>query len=186
LIGYENRKLAAQDFNDDTKDAGEVGAGHSVTALYEIVPPGVPVTVAGVDPLKYQGAHYDVEKEVWKIPYGPDKGKTIRAERLEGTSDFPSDELMTVKLRYKQPDGDTSKKVEIPVKASEIKSEGSVDHTFSSAVAEFGMILRGSAFKGNADLDQVLDLARQGKGADEDGYRAEFLQLVKLAQSLTE
>lgn len=189
LIGYENRKLAAQDFNDDTKDAGEVGAGHSVTALYEIVPPGVPISVTGVDPLKYQGARFDTEQWAWKIPYGPDKGKVVRAERPDDATEsdaFESDEMMTVKLRYKQPDGDTSKKVEIPVKAGEIETEGSLDHTFAAAVAEFGMILRGSTYKGNANLDQVLDLARQGKGADEDGYRAEFLQLVKLAQSLAE
>jgi Ca-activated chloride channel family protein len=177
LIGYENRKLAAQDFNDDTKDAGEVGAGHSVTALYEIVPPGLEINVAGVDPLKYQ------------TPETGNANLPIGEAPASEPAIVESDELMTVKLRYKQPDGDTSKKVEIPVNPPPIAGVGmdpSGDFKFAAAVAEFGMILRGSAYKGNANLDQVLDLARQGKGDDEDGYRAEFLQLVKLAQSLAE
>ena len=157
LIGYENRILQHQDFNNDKKDAGEIGAGHTVTALYEIVPPGEPLEGGSVDPLKYQ----DVSK-----PNAAAK----------------SDELMTVKLRYKQPDGDTSQLMSIAVR--DRAGELTPNLGFASAVAEFGMLLRGSEFKGQATWSTAQELARRYRGDDPDGYRAEFVRLVELAAAL--
>jgi Ca-activated chloride channel family protein len=161
LIGYENRVLAAQDFNDDTKDAGEIGAGHSVTALYEIIPAEVMseavADLPAVDPLKYQ------------------------------TSSRPtggSDELMTVKLRYKPHDGDTSTLLEVPVVDRGLShDEASPDFHFAAAVASFGMLLRGSQYVGEIDYDGVFDLAETGQRAN-DAYRAEFLDLINRARHL--
>ncbi len=159
LIGYENRLLRKEDFNDDTKDAGEIGAGHTVTALYEIVPVGQELKLPGVDPLKYQ----------------PATPPPVNASR----------ELMTVKLRYKQPDGDTSQLLEVPVTdAGRSYAKASGDFKFAASVAAFGMVLRDSEYKGNATLGAVLELAEEGKGADAAGHRAEFLQLVREAQAL--
>jgi Ca-activated chloride channel family protein len=156
LIGYENRVLAAEDFDDDKKDAGELGAGHTVTALYELIPAGSDEAVPAAGGLKYQD-----------------------------TTLVPSDEMMTVKLRYKQPDGDTSKLITQSVKAGDLKAEtGSTNITFAGAVAEFGMLLRDSEYKGSADYEQVLRRARQSKGTDAEGYRAEFIRLVEKAQLL--
>jgi Ca-activated chloride channel family protein len=163
LIGYENRLLKKEDFNDDTKDAGEIGAGHTVTALYELVPPEkVPgIRLGGADPLKYQ-------------PREP-------APRAEATSR----EALTVKLRYKQPDGDTSKLLERAVDDSgRDYAEASDDFKFAAAVAAFGMILRDSPYKGNATLAAVQELAEASKGADPSGYRAEFVELARKAQQL--
>ena len=161
LIGYENRMLAHQDFNDDTKDAGDIGAGHTVTALYEIVPPGGAVSVPGVDPLKYQQAPRPVE--------GPDSG-----------------ELLTVKLRYKEPDGQRSSLVEAPLADAAQAFAGSPDDLrFAASVAAFGMVLRDSPHKGRADLGQILDWAQASVGEDRGGLRAEFLQLVEKARSLS-
>jgi Ca-activated chloride channel homolog len=157
LIGYENRILQHQDFNDDKKDAGEIGAGHTVTALYEIIPPGEPIEGAGVDPLKYQ-----------------DGAKPNAAAR--------SDELMTVKLRYKQPDGDTSRLISVAVR--DRAEELTPNLGFASAVAEFGMLLRRSEFKGQSTWTTAQDLARRFRGDDPDGYRAEFVRLVELAAAL--
>jgi Ca-activated chloride channel homolog len=160
LIGYENRMLEAEDFNDDKKDAGELGAGHTVTALYEIIPAGVKSEfVKSVDPLKYQ-SKYLFEQDDFKNPM------------LE--------ELMTVKLRYKAPEGDVSKLVENTLLNSPVELKNSSENfKFSAAVAEFGMILRDSEFKQEASYDDVLKLASEGKGKDENGYRAEFIQIVK-------
>jgi len=164
LIGYENRQLAAQDFNDDTKDAGEIGAGHTVTALYELIPQGKPLT-PGVDALRYQ-----------KPPTPPQ------------TDLVESPETLTVKIRYKEPDDDTSTLIEIPVTDLGVEENLSVvpseDFRFAASVAAFGMTLRDSRYKGAADFDTVLELARAGKGADKNGYRAEFIQLVNLAKAL--
>ena len=160
LIGYENRILAHRDFNDDTKDAGDIGAGHTVTALYEIVPAGTPVNIPGIDPLKYQ-----------------------EAPRL--TDAAGSGELMHVKLRYKKPDGEKSTLLELPVRDEGRKlSAASGDFHFATAVAAFGLILRDSKYKGAASLDLVEELATGGKGRDEHGYRAEFIALVAKAKSL--
>ena len=159
LLGYENRLLRAEDFKDDTKDAGEIGAGHTVTALYEIVPVGEKLDIPGVDALKYQTA--------------------------PAPSAVQSDELLTLKLRYKDPTSDTSKPLEFPVKESGTKlSQASADFKFAASVAAFGMILRDSKYKGNAGLDLVLEMASDGKGTDKSGYRAEFIELVRKAKEL--
>ncbi|MBI3616680.1 MAG: von Willebrand factor type A domain-containing protein [Candidatus Omnitrophica bacterium] len=155
LVGYENRILAKEDFNDDTKDAGELGAGHTVTAMYEIVPVDSTETNVSVDKLAYQK-----------------------------TEVLPSDDLMTVKLRYKDPDGETSKLIQQTVKAEDVSAEPAGDFQFASVVAEFGLILRDSKFKGNASYEHVLKGAGVSKGKDPYGYRAEFIELVGKAQAL--
>jgi len=156
LIGYENRVMAHEDFNNDAKDAGDIGAGHAVTALYEIVPPGV----TKVDGLRYQ-----------------DTPKTSAAAA--------SDELLTLKLRYKEPTGTTSMKKEIPVFDSKTTfGSATGDFKFASAVAAFGMILRGSEHGGDASLSQVLAWATEGRGTDAHEYRAEFIQLVRQAMRM--
>lgn len=158
LIGYENRLLRKEDFNDDKKDAGEIGAGHTVTALYEIVPAGKSVGIPSVDPLKYQ-----------------QPGQPSAAAN--------SPELFTVKLRYKEPDGDSSKLMVVPVNDNEASlAKASDDFKFSSAVAAFGMILRDSPYKGAATLNGVWELANESKARDREGYREEFLQLVEKAK----
>ena len=160
LIGYENRILRHEDFNDDKKDAGEIGAGHSVTALYELVPKGQNVDVPRVDPLKYQKPGQ----------------KTRDAERGE---------TLTLKLRYKQPDGDTSHLLTFPVKDKGGRfADASPDFRFAAGVAAFGMVLRESEHKGDADFDLVLKLAEEGKGRDAFGYRGEFIGLVRSAKAL--
>jgi len=156
LIGYENRMLAKEDFANDTKDAGELGAGHSVTALYELIPAGSEETVSTSGELKYQ------------------KTKVI-----------DSDELMTVKLRYKQPDGEVSKLLTESVRRADTqRREVSENLEFASAVAEFGLLLRNSEYKGAANFDDVLRRAKEAKGSDEEGYRAEFIRMVERARLL--
>lgn len=161
LIGYENRLLAAQDFNDDTKDAGELGAGHTVTALYEIVPVGVdsPIDLPQVDDLKYQ--------------------------TTQTTNTNFGNELMQLKLRYKPPTGDTSALITTAI-ANETTplAQTSADFRFAAAVAEFGMLLRESPYRGESSYDQVLELAQNAQDQDTAGYRREFIQLVQKAQSL--
>ena len=161
LIGYENRILAAQDFNDDTKDAGEIGAGHTVTAFYEIIPAGENVDdVKTVDDLKYQ----------------KDKELTPAAD---------SDEWMTLKLRYKQPEGKTSKLLEFPLVDEPIPfAQADREYQFAASVASFGMLLRNSKFKGNATYASVEEIAQSASGGDENGYRIEFVQLVSKAKEL--
>lgn len=159
LIGYENRTMAAQDFNDDTKDAGELGAGHTVTALYEIVPHNANTPVANIDPLKYQ---------------------QITPSNLSTGA-----ELMTLKFRYKEPDGEVSKLLTEAVKVSDkTLSATSENYRFAASVAAFGMILRGSRYSGDADYEMVYDMASSARGKDHHGYRAEFLRLVKRAQQI--
>jgi Ca-activated chloride channel family protein len=155
LIGYENRMLASEDFNNDKKDAGELGSGHTVTALYEIVPVGADTPVDGVDPLKYQ--------------------KPTVAPRASY-----SGELMTIKLRYKKPDSDVSKLITHTLKDSEVAlSKTSDNFRWSAAVAGFGMILRESEYANQYTCAQVLTLANGAKGIDKEGYRVEFINLVK-------
>jgi Ca-activated chloride channel family protein len=163
LIGYENRMLKKEDFNDDRKDAGEIGAGHTVTALYEIVPAGVQMDSPKIDTLKYQKA---------PEPAG------LKARPTE-----MRDELMTVKLRYKAPDGDQSRLITVAVKNR--TGEMSANVGFAAAVAEFGMLLRHSDYRGTATHAEAAALARKFRGADPDGYRTEFVKLVELAESLT-
>lgn len=160
LVGYENRMLRKEDFNNDLKDAGEMGAGHTVTALYEIVPVGAPMPNGGVDPLKYQK------------PVEP-PARTIATN---------STELMNIKLRYKTPEGSSSKLLEFPVRESGQRMTANLG--FAAAVAEFGLLLRRSDFRGEATWEQVLSLAREHRGADPDGYRAEFARLIDLAAAL--
>jgi Ca-activated chloride channel homolog len=161
LIGYENRLLRNEDFNNDRKDAGEIGAGHTVTALYELIPPGVS-TPSRVDSLRYQ--------------------QSPRPEGAAVSTEF-SKELMTVKLRYKEPAGDTSKLLTYPVLNR--VTERSDNAGFAAAVAEFGMLLRHSEHRGDATYREAAALARRHRGRDESGYRAEFIRLIELAEALT-
>jgi Ca-activated chloride channel homolog len=158
LIGYENRVLAKEDFNNDKKDAGELGAGHTVTALYEVIPAGVSnAHLDSVDGLKYQ---------------------TTAITNAAGTSD----ELMTVKFRYKQPKDTVSKLITMPVRNSDAKSFASASENlrFASSVIEFGMMLTGSKFKGTTNTKDILAMARNAKGRDDEGYRAEFIKLIEM------
>ncbi len=163
LIGYESRLLNKEDFNDDTKDAGELGAGHTVTALYEIIPMGVENTFGGVDNLKYQK-----EKNTKVTPY----------------KDEFNNEMLNVKLRYKQPDSDKSVKMEVPLLLSAFDRKPTEDMNFAMAVAMFGQLLRKSDFKGNATYSKVAELARTGLGVDNNGYRREFVRLVEAVKQM--
>jgi Ca-activated chloride channel family protein len=162
LIGYENRMLAKEDFNDDKKDAGELGSGHTVTALYEIIPVGIKSSfLQKVDSLKYQPNIQALSKTNY------------------------NEEIMTVKFRYKAPDGDVSKLMEHPVKDNQISiASTSSNFRFAAAVAEFGMLLRNSEYKSAASFNNVVNMARKAKGTDEEGYRAEFIRLAESAQML--
>ena len=158
LIGYENRLLADEDFNDDTRDAGELGAGHTVTALYEVVPAGVTVPREEVDELRYQPQ--------------PDDPPLSEFE----------DEMLYVKVRYKDPDGAKSKLLEQAV--ADRTGMPSTDFRFATAVAGFGMLLRDSPHAGTLTLDDIVSLAEEGKGHDPRGYRGEFIRLVELTRDL--
>ncbi len=161
LVGYESRMLNHEDFNDDTKDAGEMGAGHAVTAFYEVIPVGVKANVGGkVDDLKYQ--------------------KTESRKKPVYTG---SRELMNIKLRYKDPAGDVSKKIELPV-IDDKNNKTSDDFRFAAAVAMFGHLLRDSDYKADASYDKVLALAKSALGNDDQGYRREFVRLVESAKGL--
>ena len=159
LIGYENRLLASEDFNDDSKDAGDLGAGHTVTALYEVIPVGVEAStlVRGFDDLRYQT-----------------DSRPIAAGE--------SPELLFVKLRYKNPTGRTSHLITHPVLDGE--TIPSSDFTFAASVAAFGMVLRNSEYCGSTDLETVLRWARQSVGSDREGYRSEFVRMVEAAREL--
>lgn len=157
LIGYENRKLEAEDFNNDKKDAGELGAGHTVTALYQIIPKDGPIEgfLKDVDELKYQ-----------KIK--TDKGNANTAEWL------------TVKLRYKKPDGDKSQLLTRTVQGKALNPDSTSDNfRFSAAVASYGMWLRKSDFKGTSDMDLSIQLASNAIGDDPYGYRGDFIRMVR-------
>ena len=160
LIGYENRLLNDEDFNDDKKDAGEMGSGHNVTALYELIPSGSDELRPTVDPLKYQ------------------KRETIQ-ERSDNS------EYLNIKLRYKKPDGVTSMLLEKPVKGGVKEYNYSSENLrFAAAVSEFGMILRNSEFKGSSTLQTAIDLANGARGTDDDGYRAELVRLMKTVREM--
>ncbi len=159
LIGYENRLLANRDFNDDKKDAGEIGAGHSVTALYEIVPAGQNIENDGVDELRYS--------------------------KVEPSDTRFNDELLTVKLRYKEPNQDESKLLTQGLLDRGNSIENATDNLrFAAAVAEFGMLLRGSRYKGNASFGSVTNLAQNSLGNDLKNYRTDFLDLVRKGSRL--
>ncbi|MDP5045306.1 MAG: DUF3520 domain-containing protein, partial [Leeuwenhoekiella sp.] len=157
LIGYENRLLNDEDFNDDTKDAGEIGSGHTVTALYEILPVGKDSPfLKVVDDLKYTNTTTNTTSK--------------------------SNELVTVKIRYKEPNSDVSKLIQQIVKSgSKNISNASEDFNFIASLALFGMQLRDSPFKGDAPKSMTLSLAERGRGKDKEGFRAEFIRLVKAA-----
>jgi Ca-activated chloride channel family protein len=160
LIGYENRLLRNEDFADDKKDAGEVGSGHSVTALYEVVLVGVntDVTIRMPDSLRYQ-------------------------RRTAQPSEAAGPEMLFVKVRYKAPDGDESRLITQPVLVA-ASGAASVDFQFQAAVAEFGLLLRNSDFRGKADLGHVIAAAREGRGADSAGYRTEFVRLAEAVRGI--
>ena len=160
LIGYENRMLKNEDFNNDKKDAGELGSGHTVTALYEIIPVGIESEFFKIDELKYQSSNID-------------------------PSAFKSKELMTVKFRYKKPNEDVSKLIVHPLMDEQVKLENTSNNfRWSAAVAGFGMLLRDSEYVKGYSFDQVLQLAQGARGKDQDGYRIEFINMVK-SQGLT-
>ena len=178
LLGYENRILTAPEFNDDKRDAGEIGAGHSVTALYELVPTGLPQspgTPPGVaDPLKYQSNRISgVAGDI------PPAGSLALSEAAK------SGELLTLKLRHKEPDGEVSKFSQYPLKNRGGKfNAASKDFQFAAAVASFGMQLRNSQYRGDGNLAATAEIAAGAIGEDQGGYRAEFVDLVRKAQAL--
>jgi Ca-activated chloride channel family protein len=155
LIGYENRMLKSEDFNNDKKDAGELGSGHTVTALYEIIPVGVKSDAYDVDPLKYQSTKTDAVAK-------------------------NSDELLTVKFRYKKPDEDVSKLIVHELRDSQVSLDKASDNLrWSASVAAFGMLLRNSDYVKDFTYDQVTQLAQSARGKDDEGYRAEFINMAK-------
>ena len=156
LLGYENRALADEDFRDDTKDAGEIGVGHRVTALYELIPAGHE-SIPQLDPLKYQAA--------------------------QPSSTSGSGELLTVKLRYKPLGEQTSRLMSLPVREASAR-QTTADFRFAAAVAGYGMLLTRSGHLGGFTWEQCLDMARSGRGFDAEGYRAEFYRLVEASQLL--
>lgn len=160
LIGYENRLLRDEDFKDDKKDAGDMGSGHTVTALYEIVPAGTKINVPGVDPLRYQTGAAPTE-----------------AAR--------SGEWLTVKMRYKHPDRETSEEVSEVLRGEPAALENALeDFRFAAGVAAFALTLRESPYRGSASFDVAAGLAGKSLGLDPQGRRAEFLALIRKAQSL--
>lgn len=177
LVGYENRMLKREDFNNDAIDAGEVGAGASVTALYEITPA-------------------DAAQSVDSLRYGKDsarssglrlKGEATAQQQAQSQSQSQSQEVAFVRVRYKQPEGTTSRLMEIPVVKTALKpsfAKASDDLRFATAVAGFGQILRGAKYTGAFGYDEVITTAAGARGADEFGYRGEFLGLVRLAKTL--
>ncbi|MEO3405212.1 von Willebrand factor type A domain-containing protein [Mucilaginibacter sp. CAU 1740] len=162
LLGYENRVLAKEDFNNDKKDAGDMGSGHTVTAFYEIIPTGIKDDYSqSVDPLKYQ--------------------KTAKANYSSA-----SDEMMTIKFRYKEPTSMKSQLSQVSVKDQPMAlNSTSTDFRFAASVAEIGMLLRDSQFKQNASYKQAIIMARAAKGDDNEGYRAEFIKLAESARLLS-
>jgi len=191
LLGYENRVLAAADFNNDKKDAGEIGAGHTVTALYELVPVGAKQEAAAPhvgEPLKYQGTGARSQEPGAVGPHGAAVGSSALrgvpgAERF--TEAAASGELLTLKLRFKEPDGVESRMIEFPLKERGGQfSAASKDLQFAAAVASFGMILRGSEHRGSGNLAAVAEIAGGAIDTEPNGYRAEFVDLVRKAQAL--
>ncbi|MBF0226979.1 MAG: VWA domain-containing protein [Desulfobacterales bacterium] len=165
LIGYENRILKREDFNNDKVDAGDIGAGHTVTALYEIA-------------LKGRGG-----EKLESLRYGNDS-----EDRKATSSEEKVNELAFIRLRFKPPQGDTSKLIEWPIKTDEIISDIEKiddDFRFSAAVSAFGQMLRGGQYTGSFSYNDLLNLARNSRGKDEFGYRGEFIKLINLAKSLS-
>lgn len=156
LVGYENRVMANEDFADDKKEAGELGAGHTVTALYELIPAGSEESIPLAGDLKYQR-----------------------------TQVIASDDLMTVKLRYKQPEDEISRLITKTIASTDLSTLQEGENIgFAGAVAEFGLLLRDSQFKGDASYEHVLNRAKTWRGTDSEGYRAEFIRMVEKARLL--
>ncbi|HEY5895344.1 MAG TPA: VWA domain-containing protein, partial [Chthoniobacterales bacterium] len=205
LIGYENRILAKEDFNDDTKDAGEIGANHTVTALYELVPAGKSVPTSTVDPLKYQPApdanpqseapgksagRTEVTGQRSVLPNSqPDEQRSTAESKIENPKPKMS-ELLTVKLRYKQPDSEVSTRVEFPFTDPGAKlTSATPDFRFAAAVAEAGLLLKDSAHKQLASWNSAIELASKSIGdlrnKKQDRYREEFVALARRARDLS-
>ncbi|OQB10031.1 MAG: von Willebrand factor [Deltaproteobacteria bacterium ADurb.Bin207] len=181
LLGYENRMLRKEDFNNDRIDAGDIGAGHTVTAFYELVPAGARYPEAEpppVDPLKYQAES------------NPELAASARRRAAPPAPVYPptaaTAEVLTLKLRYKQPEGEVSSKLEFPLAATSLVENPSADFRFAAAVAGFGMLLRQAPERGNLNFAQVLDLAGGALGEDNSGYRSEFVKLARDARSLVQ
>ena len=172
LIGYENRVMANEDFHDDTKDAGEIGAGHRVTAFYEVFLTEKPA----------ETPETETEPEEGEEPAETDPNEDDPA--AEPDNGFGEDEFLVLKMRYKEPDEDISKYMDTLMTSANIKSEMSQNMGFASAVAEFGMLLRDSKFKADSSYDSVLTRAQANIGEDKFGYRGEFLEIVERAKSL--
>jgi len=165
LIGYENRMLAKEDFNNDKKDAGDMGSGHCVTALYEIIPANAAAPELDsikVDALKYQ-----------------------QQENVSYKSKAADNELMNIKLRYKAPDGDVSKLIEHPLINKAVDFDNTSNNfRFAAAVAAYGMLLRNSAYIGKINYTRIRKIAGNALGDDVLGYRKDFLQLLKKTMAL--
>ena len=159
LIGYENRLLKTEDFKDDTKDAGDMGSGHTVTAFYEIVPVGVEIQL-------------------------PKSDKPIYSEGTKPKEGKPSTDWLTVKMRYKHPLAETSLELAKPLAGEALGQPVNDDFRFAAAVAEFGLLLRDSPYKGKADFENVIRVSEATRGTDPAGHRAEFSALVNRAKSL--
>jgi Ca-activated chloride channel family protein len=166
LIGYENRVMAAEDFDDDTKDGGEMGAGHTVTALYEIALTDSAFEISEPE-LKYDKSSNDKTAET--ISY---------VTASDGVNASSTDELFTLNVRYKEPDSDTSQLETYVCTANDYSKNGSDNLRWAAAVAEFGLILRDSEYRGDANADNVLSLAKSALNND-DEYKQEFIELVK-------
>ncbi len=214
LLGYENRALAARDFNDDTKDAGEIGAGHTVTALYEIEPVGLlamadaaPIeareqvrgrdgramdqAAEGADAESAQPAPSEAAAESKDKPASPQAEQpAVDPLRYQAPAQLneiarTSGEMLTVKLRYKQPDGDTSTLVQFPVHdEGESWDQSTGDFKFAASVAAFGMVLRDSSYKGDATFNSIMEWARAGESIDPHGYRKAFVEMVAKAKQI--
>jgi Ca-activated chloride channel family protein len=160
LIGYENRLLRNEDFRNDEKDAGDMGSGHTVTALYEVVPAGVDVPLGDAGDLRYQ-------------------------KKPEDSEAARSGEYLTLRMRFKDPDSDAAREIAFPLGKDGLRKRGSPDFRFASAVAAFGLLLRESEYKGTATWDDVEQWAKSGLAQDRQGYRADFLDLVNRAERLS-
>ncbi len=177
LIGYANRMMENREFLDDSKDAGEIGAGHTVTALYQILPAGTETALA------------EEEEAKAKVEENPSKylksDTATEVDKAQAQELIPSDELLTVGLRYKQPEADESEGFEVGLVDPGTRwEEAGGDYRFAASVAGYGMLLRDSEYKGQLNYDLVLELADEGKGSDPHGLRAEFIDLVKASKEL--
>jgi Ca-activated chloride channel family protein len=194
LIGYENRALANADFADDRKDAGEIGSGHMMTVLYEIVPAGMDASMltkavaatpeTASETADATGATTASSSSSETAGGKPGTGAQSDSGMAEPVQ-VPGDQLMSLAIRYKQPEGEESSLLTFPVMdEGKTWASASADFRFAAAVAEFGMLLRRSPYRGNASFANVLDVAEGALGEDRDGYRRQFMELVRTAQAL--